>query len=52
MTTAYVFEPPDDDEVTVTAGDDSSARARHTIDSLDSMEFFENHYHIINEMIF
>lgn len=34
ITTAYVFELPDGDEVTVTAGDDAGATAWYAIDSL------------------
>lgn len=47
ITTAYVFELPDSDEVTVTAGDDAGAASWHEIDGIEPAEFFEDHYHII-----
>jgi bifunctional NMN adenylyltransferase/nudix hydrolase len=52
ITTAYVFELPDGDEVTVTAGDDAGSASWHAIDNLDPAEFFEDHYRIIKEMTF
>lgn len=52
ITTAYVFELPQYDEVTVTAGDDASAVGWHALDAPNCAEFFEDHYRIIQEMVF
>lgn len=52
ITTAYVFQLPQYDEVTATAGDDAGAVGWHALDALDAADFFEDHYRIIKEIIF
>jgi bifunctional NMN adenylyltransferase/nudix hydrolase len=51
ITTAYMFELPDHHNVEVIAGDDAGAADWHEIDRLDPAEFFEDHHHIIQEMV-
>jgi bifunctional NMN adenylyltransferase/nudix hydrolase len=53
ITTAFVFEVPKDAaEISVAAGDDAGEAAWHDLNNLNASEFFEDHFHIIRELLF
>jgi bifunctional NMN adenylyltransferase/nudix hydrolase len=52
ITTAFVFEVPNDAaEISVAAGDDAGEAAWHDLNNLNATEFFEDHFHIIRELL-
>ena len=52
ITTAFVFEVPNDAaEISVAAGDDAGEAAWHDLNNLNASEFFEDHFHIIRELL-
>jgi bifunctional NMN adenylyltransferase/nudix hydrolase len=52
ITTAFVFEVPKDaPEISFTAGDDAGEAAWHDLNNLNAAEFFEDHFHIIRELL-
>jgi ADP-ribose pyrophosphatase YjhB (NUDIX family) len=53
ITTAFVFEVPKDAaEISFAAGDDAGEVAWHDLNNLNASEFFEDHFHIIRELLF
>ena len=52
ITTAFLFEVPKETaEISVTAGDDAGEAAWHDLNNLNPSEFFEDHFHIIRELL-